>query len=145
MKARFFLSIVILALFLSFSSKANATLFDYGNTGQYFFDDITNLYWYDPIEFSGWTRLQVDQFIIVNSNWEYGSLTDIKNFVSNYGVSNPQTDVLSAYLGDPSAVFISSTYEIRQWRGYFSSTGPEVFGGPSTNDGYGFKSFVGYG
>jgi hypothetical protein len=110
--------------------------------GQYFYDDSTGFYWYDPIEFQGQTREQVNQFVNDNPNWEYGTLTDLGNLLSNYGALNPQTEVLSTYLGDPSWVGMVSTTEIWQWRGFLSPIENEVFGGIGTNEGIEFKSFV---
>jgi len=145
MKVKFIVKFVVFAMVLSFAGVANAVLSDYGTSSEYFFDSITGLYWYDPVEFLGQTRAQVDQFITDNPDWEYGVKSDLDNFVSNYPYETPPElpDVIgsatrSEYLFLPP---VGYSIHLVYWDGYLSPAATDKFGGVLSVDEYSYEGF----
>ncbi|GEM_PF-3086163 len=126
MKKLLILSIVALSIVMS--SSARSELVDYGLDGEMFHDTITGLYWYDPGEFLGWSREEIDLFLADNPEWKLASQLEIVSLYLNYTYisgSQPGSSMV-AYLGEPT--YITSTHIY--WRGYYLNT---PYSYPSSN------------
>jgi len=85
---------------------------DHGPNGRYFFDTTTHLYWYDPVEFLGMSRLAVDAFVQESPIWDWASSDQIDGLV---GKETRDGSPLATIIGDPQFSSI-------RWIGYYEDT-----------------------
>ncbi len=133
--------IAVPVLFLS-SLTANAALIDLGASGEYFRDTNSGLFWWDPANFVGQTKAQIDTFVSSNPNWKYASAAEIDGLLGQSSVGGiPLTDVMGA----PQFI----TFDINdgngaRWVGYFDETTADP-GLPGDPDGWNVQTVLGGG
>lgn len=113
--------LIFLSFFLGFNfSKANATLLEHGIANEMFYDSITGLYWYDPVEFLGWSQLQIENFINNNPTWSYATIMQLYNLKEGYKTA------LDSWFAIGSATNVTirtSGYEEYWWEGWCYDSG----------------------
>jgi hypothetical protein len=62
---------------LFFISQSNAALINWGGSGEYFYDQEADLYWYDPGVFSGWTWEDINAFVENSQSWRLAGPDEI--------------------------------------------------------------------
>ena len=102
---------------LLLASPAAAALIDHGPGSEYFHDTATGLYWYDPAQFVGQTRAQMDAFVTASSHWEWATAAQI-------GALDGQSSVGGVPL---ESVMGSRQYTLGnggpRWLGYYAESG----------------------
>ena len=124
---------IITPVLIFTSLTANATLVNYGNNGEYFFDTNSGLYWWDTANFVGKTKAQIDNFIAVNSDWKYATAAEIDalmNQSADGGV--PLTEIMGAQQFETFDINLGTG---SRWIGYFDETSADP-GLPGDPDGW---------
>lgn len=97
--------IVLIVGFVLFSfTLLNAALIDTGTNGELFFDDISGLYWYDPMTFAGWTGGELDEFLSGNAAWKKAGLSQISSLVSSLSEIDNNETALAGIMGTPTCI-----------------------------------------
>ncbi len=60
------------------AGPASAALIDHGVAGEYFHDTATGLYWYDPAQFVGQSRAEMDAYVAANPHWDWATSAQIQ-------------------------------------------------------------------
>lgn len=124
---------------LLMASPAAAALIDHGAAGQYFHDTATGLYWYDPAQWVGETRAQMDAFVTASPHWRWASSAEIDAL-----------DGQSSLGGVPlESVMGARQYTLNgggpRWLGYYAEVAPhdgwlvQAGGPPDTINDTGFQ------
>ena len=97
-----------------------AACIDWGENREFFHDESTGLYWYDPGTFAGWSPDQIDTFIKNNPWWHWACQEQISDLYAALSVEDSrfQPDIL----GRQTYSTGSSTY----WAGFMSPDDPFV-------------------
>ncbi len=87
------------------------------NDGIYFHDLSTDLYWYDPSEFFGFTRSDVEGWLVSNTGWRWATEADVFGMLGMRSVSGAPLDEIigmeSSYIANGGP----------RWVGYFDQDG----------------------
>ena len=97
------LSLWAILLLISTSGFADAKLIDYGSTNEMFFDSTLNRYYYDPHEFQGQTRAEVDVWLANHPNWRYAAPNEISQLLSNDLPIGDPTGTDWMIMGEPTS------------------------------------------
>lgn len=87
------------------------------NDGIYFYDMGTDLYWYDPGEFHGFPRVDVETWLSTHPAWRWATESEVFGLL---GKSTMDGQPLELTLGDRTA---SHTSGGPRWIGFFDGTG----------------------
>jgi hypothetical protein len=63
------------------AANSHAELVEWGDSGEYFHDTETGLYWWDPAEFEGWTRSEIESFLQSDVHWNWATSDQIDALV----------------------------------------------------------------
>ncbi len=136
--------LTIAILCLGLGSPAFTQLVNVGQSGQYFYDSSTGLYWYDPALWVGQTRAAINAFVQSSQIWTWATSAQINAL---NGKSAPTGQTLVSVMGAPQYTLSNGG---PRWIGYHSSaTAPDgwlvqSFSSPgfTTIDGTGFQNNV---
>jgi len=106
----------IITALLVLTSFVHAGLVNHGTDGEFFFNSDNGLYWYDPGEFVGMTRDEIDSFVSASSIWEWASSSQIDDLV---GQSSSASEPLNTIMGPQQFNLSNGGY---RWIGYYNST-----------------------
>ena len=93
------------------------TLVDYGSNNEYFFDTTTRFYWYDPAEFVGMSRQEVDVIVQQSSIWNWATSAQVDELVGKASAGGSDLD--SAMGTQQFTLITNGGY---RWIGYYEST-----------------------
>lgn len=99
------------------ASPATAALINHGAQGEYFHDTNTGLYWYDPAQFVGQTREEMDAFVTANANWEWATVADLQNLNGQSAEGGVDLELVMG------ARQYTLTEGGPRWLGYYAETG----------------------
>lgn len=117
MKISNILPLPLLAAFALVTPIAKAVLIDHGPTGEYFKDTDTGNFWYDPVQFVGMSRTQVNTFQSSSPIWSWASSTQIQLFLGkSSSAGTPLEDVMGL------RQYSTSTTSGPGWLGFYEST-----------------------
>jgi hypothetical protein len=100
---------------LFFISQSSAALINWGGSGEYFYDQEADLYWYDPGVFSGWTWEDINAFVENSHSWKWAGPDEIE------GLNGALSASEGAFLTDMLGV---STYTSESWCYWIGFTNP---------------------
>lgn len=115
--------LMVVSILTSFS-VAKADLINAGDNGEWFFDSLTGLYWYDPFMFSGANRDQVDSFVQDHSLWQYATFAEILTLYDTYKVID-QNAHLSEIIGQATGAIGIEGYGgvLDGFEGFYAGSG----------------------
>jgi hypothetical protein len=103
-----------------FISQSNAALINCGDSGEYFYDQEADLYWYDPGVFSGWTIEDVNAYVENSQAWRWAGPDEIA------GLCGALTVREGAFLTDILGVSTYTTVSWCYWIGFMNPDGSTV-------------------
>jgi len=92
--------------------EAMPRLVDLGDSGEYFHDTNTDLYWYDPVAFEGQTRTEIQAWIDGQTEWRWATAEEIQALVGM--MTEEDVDTIDI-LGEPQMGGLTS-----RWIGYYA-------------------------
>ena len=121
----FLTSVMVVLSVLVFVGVGNATLTNAGDQGEWFFDSLTGLYWYDPGAFSGASRDKVDSFVETSSVWQYATRSQILALFEAYKAVE-QSSTLYDIIGKPTGAVGIEGYGgvLDAFEGFYAESGP---------------------
>ena len=102
---------------LVLASPAGAALINHGSAGEYFHDTATGLYWYDPAQFVGQTRDEMDAFVAASPIWVWATSDQIDALA---GQATEGGEDLELVLGDRQYTLEAGG---PRWVGYYAHPG----------------------
>ncbi len=112
---------------IAMSGNVAAGLVEYGLSNEMFFDTTLDLYFYDPHEFQGQRRGEVDTWLASHPIWRYAAPKEISHLLSNnLPVGDPAgTDWM--IMGDPTSQGAYETASgsmryLHHWSGWMEDT-----------------------
>lgn len=94
----------------------DAHLHDYGPEGQFFYDAETELYWYDPDQFVGVPRNEIDLFVQQNPIWNWATELQIDALS---GKASHDGSPLTTIMGASQSTFLNGD---ERWIGYYDQS-----------------------
>jgi hypothetical protein len=119
MHRRVFLLLIVLTLLTLASTATAGLLDDLGDGGEYFHDDATGLFWFDPAVFLGWTRSDVETFSDLSSVWSLATGAQVDALV---GSGVPWTFTLEEVMGPRQDTITGGG---PRWVGFCAETSPD--------------------
>jgi len=92
----------MIAGFMLLSAPLNAALIDKGSNGELFFDDVSGLYWYDPVTFAGWTVDELELFLSIHTLWKKAGVSEISALVCSLREMEPDGTSAACIMGAPT-------------------------------------------
>jgi hypothetical protein len=111
----------IFLLFLGMVGTVNGSIVDWGNSNELFHDTDTSLYWYDPIEFQGWSRSEVDAWLSSNTSWAYATYNQLFELYEHLPIEYP-ISIPWLSMGAYTSIEVGDTL-LYKWEGYMA---PEI-------------------
>lgn len=133
--------IIVTPVLLLTALSANAALVDLGSSGEYFHDTNSGLYWWDPANFVGQTKAQIDTFVLANPSWKYATAAEIDDLMGQSSSGVPLTDIMGAH---QFQTFNTTDGNGSRWIGYFDETSADP-GLPGNPDGWLAQTVLGGG
>jgi len=117
-KSASLLAAVLLAAGLA--SPAQAVLMNHGDSGEYFFDTDSGLYWWDPEAFVSLSKTEIDDFVAANSKWKYASHFEIDALIGKSSAGGvPLTEVMGAHQLETAVLTTSGWFVGSRWIGFY--------------------------
>lgn len=111
------LALLLLASLPRAQAAIPSDLSDHGVYNEYFYDDQTGLFWFDPAVFAGDFRSNIDRLVQHSEVWEWATSTQIDALV---GRTAPVGTTLEAVIG-PRQFTVGSNWP--RWIGFHAGTG----------------------
>lgn len=87
------ISLLVASCVLWLGTLSHAALLNRGDDGEFFYDDQTCLYWYDPSSFAGRTIDEINTFVSTHSTWKWADRERLMSLSS--GALGPDPDATS--------------------------------------------------